>query len=136
MFVCHMLNKIKNLLSQFKQRKCATIKSKIKELDSSIRRFFTAQKNLIKRSIYPNNSKSLWDAVKIAKNLNVDTIPSQMSIFMKNVVYKWMTCSIQFSSMQVLTNFLIVSGGMKAQHAGGFVSTFTYIVMIILCIWP
>ena len=83
-----MLNKIKNLLSQFKQRKCATIKSKIKELDSSIRTFFTAQKNIIKRSIYPNNSKSLWDTVKIAKNLNVDPIPSQLSIFMKNVVYQ------------------------------------------------
>ena len=32
----------------------------------------------IRRKILPGNSKSLWDAVKIAKNINIPTIPENM----------------------------------------------------------
>ena len=34
----------------------------------------------MRRGILPGNSKSLWDAVKIAKNQNTPTLPDIMSV--------------------------------------------------------
>ena len=34
----------------------------------------------LQRSIIPGNSKSLWKAVKIAKNTNADEIPNEMTV--------------------------------------------------------
>ena len=38
------------------------------------------KRNLVVQKIVPNNSKSLWDAVKLAKILNVEPNPTKMSV--------------------------------------------------------
>ena len=48
-----------------------------------LKTFIETKKKLIRWTIIPNNSKSLWDAVKLAKDLNVEaleTIPTKMSV--------------------------------------------------------
>ena len=52
---------------------------RINQLNSEIKLHFHGQKTMsIRRKILPGNSKSLWDAVKIAKNINIPTIPEKM----------------------------------------------------------
>ena len=35
---------------------------------------------MVRRGILPGNSKTLWDAVKIAKDQNTPTLPENMSV--------------------------------------------------------
>ena len=80
-FIKNKLNKRKRLLNKYKKDKLPETKTLIKKLDKVIKDFFHKQKRSnIRRSILPNNSKSLWDAVKLAKNLNINTIPEQLSL--------------------------------------------------------
>ena len=56
---------------------------------SLIKQFFYNQKtSRVRRGILPGNSKSLWDAVKIAKNQNTPTLPDIMSVNEINIKKK------------------------------------------------
>ena len=69
-FIKNILRECKTLLKSFNREKQVITKNRIKVLDSQVRKFFRNQKrNSIRRKIVPNNSKTLWDAVKTAKNL-------------------------------------------------------------------
>jgi hypothetical protein len=68
-------------LKIFNRYKHISIKTKIKSLDAQVRKFFRNQKrNSIRRKIIPNNSKTLWDAVKTAKNLNLSLFPNTLTL--------------------------------------------------------
>ena len=80
-FIKNILSERKSLLKIFNKYKHVSIKTKIKSLDAQVRKFFRNQKrNSIRRKIFPNNSKTLWDAVKTAKNLNLAQIPDNLTL--------------------------------------------------------
>ena len=80
-FIKSILQKRKRLLKCFNKDKLIATKIEIKLLDVQVRRFFRTQKrNSIRRKIVPNNSKTLWDAVKTAKNLNLAQIPENLTL--------------------------------------------------------
>ena len=73
------LNKRKKLLQQYKVNKSAETKAQIKILDRVIKSHFSSDKwKLVRREIIPGNSGSLWKAVKIARDVNVTTIPNSL----------------------------------------------------------
>ena len=79
-FVKNWLNTRQRLLKKHKQAPSKSIKDKIKSLDMKIRKFFRTQKsNDVRKLIKPGNSKSLWQAVKLAKDMNPDSIPSNLT---------------------------------------------------------
>ena len=54
-------------------------KEEIKNLSKSIRCFhYEQRKNRIRRRIVPGNNKSLWDAVKIAKDVEPTPLPEKI----------------------------------------------------------
>ena len=85
-WIKNKLNKRTRLLKLFNKTKTINLKTKIRSLDKEIRDFFRKQKrSLIRRSIVLSSSKSHCDAVKVAKNLNVDAIPEFMSLGNKDI---------------------------------------------------
>ena len=71
-----LLNSRKYLLKKFKHRPTVDLKVKIKNLDSSIKNhFYHDKRKRVRRGILPGNSKSLWTAVRIAKDQNVESFP-------------------------------------------------------------
>ena len=71
-----LLNARKNLLKKFKLRPNFDLKAKIKSLDSNIKNhFYQEKRKRVRRGILPGNSKSLWAAVRIAKDQNVQSFP-------------------------------------------------------------
>jgi hypothetical protein len=83
-FIKNLINKRKRLLKQFKLKKCPLLNEKIKDLNKDIRKhFYNKRKQNIRRKIIPGNSKSLWDAVKTAKDIELETIPDK--IYYENI---------------------------------------------------
>ena len=73
------INKRNRLLKQFKKRPTTELKSKISNLNYEIRTHFFGQKRFqVRKGILPGNSKSLWHAVKLAKNQGPELIPPNM----------------------------------------------------------
>ena len=55
------------------------LRDRIKNLDIEIRNFYFIQnRTKIRKDIRPGNSKSLWNSVKIAKDINVEPIPKKL----------------------------------------------------------
>ena len=55
------------------------LKTTIKSLNKEIKLYFHKKKSqIIRRGILPGNSKSLWDAVKISKDVNLTILPEPM----------------------------------------------------------
>ena len=80
---CSVLSTVlySRLPKNFNHTKNPITKIKIKELDIEIRKFFASQKKAkIWRAIVPSNPKFLWDAVKLAKNLNNEILPHEMTL--------------------------------------------------------
>ena len=74
-----LLNARKNSLKKFKIHPSDTLKSKIKTLDSKIKsHYFHEKRKNIRRGILPGNSKSLWAAVRIAKDQNIESFPNTL----------------------------------------------------------
>ena len=84
------LNRRNRLLKKLKHGPPSTdIRSALKTLNNEIKQFFYNQKtSIVRRGILPGNSKSLWDAVKIAKNQNTPTLPDIMSVNEINIKNK------------------------------------------------
>ena len=73
------LNLRKRLLKSNKTNPKSETNKRIRCLNHEIKMYYdNIKKNSIQRSIIPGNSKSLWNAVKIAKNTNVSSIPISM----------------------------------------------------------
>ena len=73
------INQRKRLLKNYKLTKNIESKNCIKTLDKEIRFYFnTAKCKNVRRGITPGNTQSLWRAVKIARDVNVSTMPKQM----------------------------------------------------------
>ena len=72
------INKRNNLLKKVKLNPSSSqsARSKLKDLNKEIKCYFFNQKSKsIRRNIVPSNSKSLWDAVRIAKDMNISNLP-------------------------------------------------------------
>ena len=74
------INLRRKLLNKLKNDPSNNNRDRIKLLNTEIRTHFNQLKSdSIRKTIIPGNSKSLWDAVKKAKNLNTPKLPSKMS---------------------------------------------------------
>ena len=75
------INLRKRLLNSLKTSPSNILRDRIKNLNIEIKNHFMYEKTkTLQRSIIPGNSKSLWKAVKIAKNTNSDEIPNEMTV--------------------------------------------------------
>ena len=75
------INRRNRLLKCFKCNPNTELKTRISNLNFEIRaHFFTKKRLNVCKGILPNNSKSLWHAVKVAKNISESIIPSNMSL--------------------------------------------------------
>ena len=75
------INKRSRLLKKLNKNPATSIDTRqsIKTLNKEIKSFFyQAKSKTIRKSIIPGNSKTLWDAVNKAKDLNVDSIPETL----------------------------------------------------------
>ena len=80
-FIKNKINKRNRLLKCFKRRPSIELKTRISNLNFEIRtHFFTKKRFNVRKGILPNNSKTLWHAVKVAKNVSESKITSNMSI--------------------------------------------------------
>ena len=74
-----IIHKKRKLLKRFKASKCPNLKTKIEELNSEIKLEIKKSKRMIiRRGLVSGNSKSLWRAVNLAKDINVNEIPVEM----------------------------------------------------------
>ena len=77
--VKNKINKRNRLLKQFKLNPNVALKEIISNLNYEIKsHFFAKQKFKVRKNILPNNSKSLWQAVKKAKNECPYSFPPNM----------------------------------------------------------
>ena len=73
-----LINKRNNLLKKVKLNPTNSQSARInlKVLNKEIKcYFFNQKKKAVRKNIIPSNSKSLWDAVRIAKDINVTHLP-------------------------------------------------------------
>ena len=71
----------RRLLCNLKSNPSNALRDRIKNLNCEIKTHFRGCKKLeIRQKIVPGNSKSLWDAVKIAKNVNKPNLPPKLSL--------------------------------------------------------
>ena len=76
-----IINRRKKLIKQQKRSPTTETHDRIKKLDKDIKAFFYNQKSSFVRSkIFPGNNKSLWDAVKVAKNQSKNLIPKILTL--------------------------------------------------------
>ena len=74
------LNLRKRLLTTLKNRPTNDLRDRVSKLNFEIRKHFSDTKiHNIRKRIRPNNSKSLWEAVKVAKDVNIPKLPSRMT---------------------------------------------------------
>ena len=67
-------------MKKLKADKTQATKSRVKNLSAEIKQHFTNEKKYkVRQGIKPGNSKTLWEAVKIAKDLNTDELPDKMN---------------------------------------------------------
>ena len=73
------LNLRKRLLRSIKTNPTNELRTRINNLNLEIKNHFHCKKsNSVRRNIIPGNSKSLWDAVKISKDINAPKLPETM----------------------------------------------------------
>ena len=69
----------KNLLKKLKSNPSNVLRDRVKNLNVEIKQYYSNQKkNCVQRSIIPGNSKTLWKAVKVAKNISTSDYPNEM----------------------------------------------------------
>jgi hypothetical protein len=77
----NVLNKRQRLLTTFKKFPSQDLTSRIVQIDLKVRLHILNTKfKIVRQRIFPGNSKSLWTAVKIAKDLNTSTTPLNMTL--------------------------------------------------------
>ena len=69
----------KRLLNSMKRNPDDELKKRLKQLNAEIKNHYRMNKRMrVRKGIIPGNTKSLWKAVKVAKDTNVEDIPSKM----------------------------------------------------------
>jgi hypothetical protein len=69
-------NLIKRLLKTYRSKRDEASKEKLRQADHEIKSFFyNLQSNKVRKAIMPGNTRSLWNAVKIAKDTNTNELP-------------------------------------------------------------
>ena len=72
------INQRNRIIKKNKLQPSLELKTKIRVLDKVIKNFFHSNKsNKIRKKIVPGDNTSLWSAVKMAKNLPVNSIPNK-----------------------------------------------------------
>ena len=75
------LNIRNRLLKQLKRNPTLELKRRIKQLNAEIKNHFHSEKKKeVRRCILPGNSKSLWNAVKVSKNMGTGSLPKAMTV--------------------------------------------------------
>ena len=75
----NLINLRKRLVKKMRTNKSPEIRERVKALNVEIKSYFSNKKNeQVRRTIKPGNSQSLWKAVKIAKDVNLDSLPKSM----------------------------------------------------------
>ena len=80
-FIKHKMNRRSNLLKKIKTNPNNSLgaRTELKVLNKDIKKFFYQNKSAsVRRGILPGNSKSLWEAVRISKDLNPTLMPDEM----------------------------------------------------------
>ena len=73
------LNLRKRLIKRLKADKNPDTQNRIKNLNFEIKNHFVSIKRKnVRRGIIPGNSKTLWDAVNVAKDRNIEDLPQKM----------------------------------------------------------
>ena len=81
------ITKKNRLLKLRKHRPSIELKNRIKNLNFEIKtHFFIENRNKIRRKLLPGNSKSLWNAVKAAKDIGADSLPGSMTLGGRKVI--------------------------------------------------
>ena len=76
---CYIQNKSRNQfnIKQSKKRPSIQLRDRIKNLDIKIRNiYFNQNRTKLRKDIRAGNSKSLWNSVKIARDIIVEPIPN------------------------------------------------------------
>ena len=80
-FIKEKINKRNRLLKKRKSQPSANLRKEIGNLNAEIHTFyFTKKKSSVRNGILPGNSKSLWTAVKLAKDIGAEQIPTKMNL--------------------------------------------------------
>ena len=80
------INKKRRLLKRYKSTQNPNLKNQIHLLSNEIRLDLkNSKKSIIRRSLVPGSSKSLWNAVNLAKDINPNEIPPKMKIAGKTI---------------------------------------------------
>ena len=75
------MRKRKDLLRKMKEDPSEELRKRVKNLNIEIKNHFTMNKrHRVRKGIVPGNSRSLWKAVSIAKDINSNEIPKEMFI--------------------------------------------------------
>ena len=91
-FIC--IFKRNRLLKSRKQNSSEQLKMKINNLNAEIKSFyFSKKRDSVRKGILPGNSRSLWSAVKLAKDIGTNEIPRNMMCSGVSVVWwSWWAC--------------------------------------------
>ena len=78
------LNLRRRLLKPMNNNASNELRNRIKNLNVEIKNHFDSKKTCsVRRKITPGNTKSLWDAVKLAKDINNPKLPNHMFLLPK-----------------------------------------------------
>ena len=73
------INLRKRLLKRLKLNKDSLTKIRISQLNIEIKNhFYNCKRKSVRQGLIPGNNKTLWDSVKIAKDLNINKLPDNM----------------------------------------------------------
>ena len=73
------MRKRKDLLRRMREDPSEELRKRIKNLNTEIKSHFAMNKrHRVRKGIIPGNSRSLWKAVRIAKDINSNEIPKEM----------------------------------------------------------
>ena len=73
------INLRKRLIASFRSSKCAVTKTRLSVVNKEIKSYFkNIRSNKVRKTIIPGNTKSLWKAVRLAKDQNTANLPKSM----------------------------------------------------------
>ena len=77
----HKINLRNRLLKRFKITKDQQLKQRLKNLNLEIKGHFVhSKRKKVRLGIIPGNNKSLWTSVKLAKDMNIQQIPENLTL--------------------------------------------------------
>jgi hypothetical protein len=73
------MNIRKRLVKKMREDKSLELRNRVRSIDTEIKGFWNKSKSLqVRRIIKPGNSQSLWKAVNMARDVNLDSLPRSM----------------------------------------------------------